>query len=226
MNGCPLTAYVAYLRQSTRKQQLSGLGIEAQEAAVAAFLKPDDVLLGSFVETESGRCDKRPQLAVALAECRRRKVVLLVARWDRLGRNVRFLAELLESDVEIRCCDNPHATKFTLHILAACAQQEAELCSTRTKAALAAAKARGVALGGHRANALPHEARAKGRAVQASAARSRALEILPHIEAARAAGACTSNSIAHALNAQGITTYAGGRWQAAQVQRVLSRIAA
>ena len=139
--------YVTYFRQSTLKQQTSGLGVEAQKAAVSVFLKVEDAVVGSFTETELGKLNARPQLQAALRLCRQRKATLLIAKLDRLSRNVAFLATLLEGDVPMIACDNPNATRFTLHILAAVAEHEGAMISQRTRAALLAAKARGVCLG-------------------------------------------------------------------------------
>ena len=129
---------------------------------------------GSFTETESGKLNARPQLAAALRLCRQRKATLLIAKLDRLSRNVAFLAALLEGDVQVIACDNPAATKFTLHILAAVAEHEAEMISQRTKAALAAAKVRGTVLGGLKGVAMRADVRAKGNAAQAAKARETA----------------------------------------------------
>jgi len=140
--------FVIYKRVSTRKQNDSGLGLEAQEKAVRDYLtgKPHEIV-GEFTEVESGRKSKRPELDSALQCCRKHKATLVVARTDRLSRNVHFLSGLLEQKIEFVAVDNPTANNFTLHIMSAVAEQEALLISQRTKAALAAAKARGVKLG-------------------------------------------------------------------------------
>ena len=138
--------YVSYLRQSTKKQSLSNLGIEAQREIIQKHLgqiKP----IAEFVETESGRKSDRPKLAEALELCRKTKSTLIVAKLDRLSRNVAFTSKLLESDVEIRFCDFPEANRLVLHIIASIAEYEAGLISQRTKQALKAKKARGVSLG-------------------------------------------------------------------------------
>lgn len=140
------TNYVSYLRQSTKKQSLSNLGIEAQREIIQKHLgqiKP----IAEFVETESGRKSDRPKLAEALELCRKTKSTLIVAKLDRLSRNVAFTSKLLESDVEIRFCDFPEANRLVLHIIASIAEYEAGLISQRTKQALKAKKARGVSLG-------------------------------------------------------------------------------
>ena len=140
------TNYVSYLRQSTKKQSLSNLGIEAQREIIQKHLgqiKP----IAEFVETESVRKSDRPKLAEALELCRKTKSTLIVAKLDRLSRNVAFTSKLLESDVEIRFCDFPEANRLVLHIIASIAEYEAGLISQRTKQALKAKKARGVSLG-------------------------------------------------------------------------------
>ena len=138
--------YVAYLRQSTKKQEISGLGIEAQREIIHKYLYPE-VPISEFVETESGRKQDRPKLSEALALCRKTGSTLIVAKLDRLSRNVAFTSKLLESDVEIKFCDFPEANKLVLHIIASIAEYEAQLISTRTKQSLEAKKARGVVLG-------------------------------------------------------------------------------
>jgi DNA invertase Pin-like site-specific DNA recombinase len=142
--------WVSYLRVSTDKQGESGLGIEAQRKAVETYLNGGSwTLAQEFVEVESGkRSNNRPQLAAALAACKKLKAKLVVAKLDRLARNVAFISKLMESGVEFVACDFPHANKLTIHILAAVAEHERELISSRTKAALAAAKERGKKLGG------------------------------------------------------------------------------
>lgn len=142
------TKYVAYLRVSTQKQGYSGLGIEAQKEIIQSYLK-DTQPIAEYIEIESGRkTDKgRPQLRAALSHCRKEGATLVVAKLDRLARNVSFLSSLLENDVEIIFCDFPQANKMVLHILAAISQYEAELIATRTRQALAAKKARGFTLG-------------------------------------------------------------------------------
>ena len=140
------TNYVSYLRQSTKKQSLSNLGIEAQREIIQKYLgqiKP----IAEFVETESGKKTDRPKLTEALDLCRKTKSTLIVAKLDRLSRNVAFTSKLLESDVEIKFCDFPEANRLVLHIIASIAEYEAGLISTRTKQALKAKKARGVSLG-------------------------------------------------------------------------------
>lgn len=138
--------YVAYLRVSTQKQGFSGLGLEAQKEIIKNYLHTK-IPVAEFTEVESGRKTDRPKLKDALALCRTTGATLIVAKLDRLARNVSFLSNLLESDVDIIFCDFPQANKMVLHILSAISQYEAELTASRTKAALQAKKARGEKLG-------------------------------------------------------------------------------
>lgn len=140
------TQYVAYLRVSTQKQGYSGLGLEAQREIIHKHLQ-DKVPVAEYIEIESGRKKERPKLKEALSLCRKEGATLIVAKLDRLARNVSFLSNLLESDVEIVFCDFPQANKMVLHILSAISQYEAELIAVRTKSALQAKKARGFKLG-------------------------------------------------------------------------------
>ena len=138
--------YVAYLRQSTMKQEISGLGVEAQREIMRNYLK-DKKTIAEYIETESGKKSNRPQLLAALAMCRKTNSILIVAKLDRLSRNVAFTSKLLESDVEIVFCDFPQANRLILHIISSIAEYEAGLISQRTKQSLQAKKARGVQLG-------------------------------------------------------------------------------
>jgi DNA invertase Pin-like site-specific DNA recombinase len=138
--------YVSYLRVSTQKQGHSGLGLEAQREIIRNYLH-EKTPITEFIEVESGRKKDRPKLKEALDLCRKTGATLIVAKLDRLARNVSFLSNLLETDVEIIFCDFPQANKMVLHILSAISQYEAELTASRTKSALAAKKARGYKLG-------------------------------------------------------------------------------
>src|SRR5215831_14538405 len=140
--------FISYYRVSTSQQGASGLGLEAQREAVARHVAgAGGVIVAEFQEIESGKRNDRPEIAAALAACRLRRVTLVIAKLDRLARNVHFISSLMESGVDFVACDNPHATRLTIHILAAVAEHEREMISQRTIAALAAAKARGVKLG-------------------------------------------------------------------------------
>ena len=146
--------FVSYLRVSTARQGISGLGLEAQRAAVAGFLNGGDwTLVQEVLEVESGKRNDRPALATALKLCRKHRATLVIAKLDRLARNVAFISNLMESGVEFVAVDMPQANRFVVHILPAVAEQEAEAISKRTKVALAAAKARGTKLGGRRVSA-------------------------------------------------------------------------
>src|ERR1700720_1769287 len=138
--------FAAYYRVSTDRQGKSGLGIEAQQAAVRGYLG-QATPSAEFTEIETGKRNDRPELERALALCRKRKAKLVIAKLDRLSRNLAFIAALMDSSVEFVAVDNPHATRLTLHILAAVAEHEREMIAQRTKAALQAAKVRGVRLG-------------------------------------------------------------------------------
>ena len=140
------TTYVAYLRQSTKKQEISGLGIEAQREIIGRYLGQEKPI-AEFVETESGKKTDRPKLTEALALCRKTGSTLIVAKLDRLSRNVAFTSKLLESDVEIKFCDFPEANRLVLHIIASIAEYEASLISQRTKQSLEAKRQRGITLG-------------------------------------------------------------------------------
>jgi DNA invertase Pin-like site-specific DNA recombinase len=161
--------FVSYLRVSTAKQGASGLGLEAQREAITAYLNGGCwQLLGEHIEVESGKRADRPALTAALHQCKLTGAVLVIARLDRLSRNVAFLANLMDSGVEFVAVDNPTATRFTLHILAAVAEHEAAMISARTKAALAAARARGVKLGGRREGTRPDHRRGTEAVVKAA----------------------------------------------------------
>jgi DNA invertase Pin-like site-specific DNA recombinase len=216
-----MTAFIAYLRISTQKQQMSGLGREAQEEAVRGFIGAGDKLLATYTEIESGTNCDRPALKGALDRCRLTGATLLVAKWDRLSRNVAFLSRLMESDVPLVAADNPHATRFTLHILAAVAEHEADAISKRTIAALAAAKRRGTILGGFKGRQLTAAERAKGTALRVSKARARAGQVATVVEELRLEGSRTFREIALELNQRGVLAPRGGRWAAAQVRATL-----
>lgn len=214
--------FIAYYRVSTERQGRSGLGLEAQRDAVTGYLNGGNwQLLDEFCEVESGkRHDNRPQLAAALAACRKHKATLVIAKLDRLARNVAFIANLMEGNVEFVAVDFPAANKLTLHVLAAVAEHERAQISERTKAALAVRKAQGVQLG-NRTNLA--EAQAKGRAANQAAADQFASNVLPIIYQVQAAGITSYSGIAAALNRRGIKTARGGTWQAATVRNIMLR---
>ncbi len=221
----PKSRFVSYLRVSTVRQGASGLGLEAQRAAVAAHLNGGDwTLLREIVEVESGKRNDRPALAEALRLCRQQKATLVIAKLDRLARNVHFISGLMESGVEFLAVDMPSANRFVVHILAAVAEQEAEAISKRTKAALAAAKERGTVLGGRRVSAarFAEIGAAARETFSAQAANGRA-QVLPVIAEIQGQGTTTLRAIATELNAKMVDAPRGGLWSAVQVRRVIER---
>lgn len=220
--------HVAYYRVSTGKQGRSGLGLEAQQEAVRRHLNGGSwELIAELVEVESGkRHENRPKLLEALHLCKLTGATLVVAKLDRLSRDAAFLLTLQNAGARFVAADMPDANSLTVGIMALVAQQEREAISSRTKAALAAAKARGVKLGGSRGTPLPY---AVGNVASAKARQEKALDrarsIMIEIERARATGASSLRQIAAVLNERGINTpRAGGAWQAKQVKDVLDRV--
>lgn len=188
---------VAYYRVSTQRQGRSGLGLEAQQEAVRNHLNGGNWrMVAEFTEVESGKRKDRPKLAEALAACRVHRAKLIIAKLDRLARNVTFVSALMEAGVEFEAVDFPQANRLTIHILAAVAEHEAKVISERTKAALAAAKRRGVKLGSFRATAkLTARARQDGvKAVQARAD-ARAADLAPIVRELQASGAPSLRAI-------------------------------
>jgi len=219
--------FISYLRVSTARQGASGLGLEAQREAVERYLNGGHwQLVQEIVEIESGKRNDRPAIAEALRLCRLHKATLVIAKLDRLARNVHFISSLMEAGVDFIACDFPEANRLTVHILAAVAEHEATMISARTKAALTAAKARGVALGGQRGKVSRMASMAaKGAKVSAKvrqeAAAKRRDDLLPVIADLKAKGAASLRALAEGLNAAGLTTARGGNWSATQVMRVL-----
>ena len=217
--------FIAYYRVSTERQGRSGLGLEAQQTAVRNYLNGGDWnLVAEVVEVESGKRSDRPKLAEALRLCRLHKATLIIAKLDRLARNVAFVSALMESGVEFVAADFPQANRLTIHILAAVAEHEAKAISDRTKAALAAAKARGTKLGGYRGVSPSDASRDAAKAQRNAVANSRAADIAPVIAELKAGGVTTLDGIARALTERSIPTARGGvKWSATQVSRVLDR---
>jgi DNA invertase Pin-like site-specific DNA recombinase len=222
--------FVAYFRVSTGRQGKSGLGIEAQRAAVAAYLNGGDwQIVAEFTEVESGKLSDRPELEKALAAARLHRASLVVSKVDRLTRSVAFLSRLLEAGVDVRFADLPQiegATgRFLLQQMVAVAELEAGMISARTKAALAAAKRRGTRLGGDRGVKPTAKTRARAREAVQRRVASRAADLAPTIKNLQASGAESLRAIAAGLNAAGIPTPRGqGQWSAVQVKRTLERI--
>jgi DNA invertase Pin-like site-specific DNA recombinase len=212
-----LARFIAYFRVSTDRQGRSGLGLEAQRESVRQYLASiGGNLIAEYAEIETGRRNNRPELQKALCACRKHKAKLLIAKLDRLSRNVAFIAAMMDSAVEFVACDNPHATRLTLHILAAVAEHEREAIAARTKAALQAAKARGIRLGRHGADYLAQANKAS--------ALERANRLKPIVTELTAA--CMSiRQIAAELTARGISPPRGGSWHPQTVARVVRRTA-
>ena len=225
---------VAYVRVSTAGQGTSGLGLEGQRAAIEAYAKQTaGELLATYIEVESGKRADRPELARALSHAKRAKATLVVAKLDRLARNVAFLSAMLEAGVEFIACDNPTANRLTVHILAAVAEAEAKAISERTKSALAAAKARGTQLGSARPGHWEGRedrrlAGAMNGAKAATQARVRLADeayadLLPIIQQHKSEGG-TLQQIAARLNGEGYTTRRGKEFTPMTVKRILERV--
>jgi DNA invertase Pin-like site-specific DNA recombinase len=226
--------FVIYLRVSTSRQGIDGLGIDAQRSKCFDFLDGGKwKVVGEYIEVESGTKIKRPQLQAALEHCARVGATLIVARLDRLARNVAFVSRLMESGVKFVAADMPHANNLTIHIIAAMAQYESELISERTTAALAAAKRRGKRLGSLEIEAVA----AKGRAARTLTSQAHAENVYPVIERIRSFGITTLRDIANELTERKIETpsrqakidsgtaiYGKPRWHPQQVSLIIKRV--
>lgn len=218
---------VAYYRVSTSQQGRSGLGVDAQKEAFRRFAASEGMeIVAEFVEVETGKgadaLDRRPELALALAEARKRRCAVGVAKLDRLSRDVHFISGLMAHRVPFLVAElGSDVDPFILHLFAALAEKERSMIAVRTKAALAAAKARGVTLG----NPKLAEARLKAvKSVEDTADRY-AANVVPTIRSIQKSGAATLRDIADALNARGVSTPRGGRWHASSVKNALERSA-
>ena len=205
--------YVSYIRVSTEKQGVSGLGLEAQREAIRRHLGGAE-LLAEYQETESGKRSDRPKLKAALGHCKKAKAKLIIAKLDRLTRNLHFVTGLMESGVDFVAADNPHATRLTIHILVAVAENERQMIGERTRAALAAKKARGFTLGN------PRWQESIGKALAASKPAPIPPRIVKMIAVMRAEG-CSLRTIAGELNGLNIATPRQKPWHAQSVARVL-----
>ncbi len=213
-----MTNFVGYFRVSTDRQGRSGLGLEAQREVVTRFIEGRGALLADYTEIESGGKNDRPALSNALDLCREQKATLLIARLDRLARSVAFISNLMDSGVEFVAVDMPEANRLTMHILAAVAEHEREAISIRTKAALQAAKARGVKLGNPRAaDAAP----LAHKAIEKQADRF-AETLAPLIEKLRGQGMSLA-AVAEELNDRNIQTARGRKWYPSTVSNILKR---
>ena len=225
MTTATLKPLIGYVRVSTAQQGRSGLGLEAQQEALARFAATEGYeLVRVFTEVETGKgadaLNKRPQLAAALADARKRKCPISVAKLDRLSRDVHFISGLMAHRVPFLVVElGSDVDPFILHLFAALAEKERAMISTRTRAALAAAKARGTKLGG------PKLAEARARAVVSivAGADRLAANVAPIIREMQRAGMNTLRDIAEALNARGVPTARGGQWYASTVRNVLAR---
>ncbi|MBG9213213.1 MULTISPECIES: recombinase family protein [Bacteroidaceae] len=219
--------YIAYLRQSTTKQEKSGLGIEAQRSIIHSFVK-EGLIIAEFVETESGKKSDRPKLQEALALCRKTNSILIVAKLDRLSRNVAFTSKLLESDVEITFCDFPQANRLILHIISSIAEYEANLISQRTRQSLKAKKERGVKLGksenlmNKHDEAIAHSNQTNRIKAQNNANNMRAVALLRSM----IKEGLTISQMTKQLNEQGFVSSKGCKFQIVQVQRLIQRYVA
>ena len=223
-----MSRVVSYFRVSTEAQGRSGLGLEAQREAVGVLCTERGwAILAEFTEVESGKRDDRPQLIAALKRAKVTGARLVIAKLDRLSRNVAFLAALQDSGARFTAADMPEADEFTVHILAAVAQRERKLTSERTKAALAAAKARGVQLGNPRgATAIRRAGKGNEAAIRTVRANAvaRAEEYAEIVADVRASGTTSVPAIARELNERGIITPRGGRWHPSSVANLLARL--
>ena len=213
-----MTDYIAYYRVSTQRQGQSGLGLEAQRQAVTGYLA-GRTLINEYTEVETGKgsnaLDRRPQLKAALGEAKRTKSTLIIAKLDRLARNVLFVSQLMEAGTPFICADMPEANELTLHIIAAMGQYERKLISERTKAALAAAKARGVKLGNPSLDIDNTKRRMR--------AQQFADTLAPTLNAWQAQGFSQVRMVEE-LNRLQIPAAKGGEWSRLQLQRVLGRL--
>jgi DNA invertase Pin-like site-specific DNA recombinase len=219
--------FVSYLRVSTQRQGQSGLGLEAQRASVATWLNGGDwTLVEEHVEVESGkRDDNRPALAKAFDACRAFNAKLVIAKLDRLSRDAHFLLGLDKAGVEFVAVDMPHANRLTVGIMALVAEQEREAISQRTKAALAAANARGTKLGKPKGTPVPRSdvGRVNGAKANAANAQAFAERLRPILDQFSSKSA---NAAAQELNQRGYATARGGQWSATQVIAIRKRLEA
>lgn len=221
--------FVTYLRVSTKRQGQSGLGLEAQRMACAKYISGvggDLPPLAEFVEVESGKKSTRPELRKALDLCRVTGALLVIAKLDRLARNAAFLLSLRDSGVDFVAADMPQANRLLVGIMALVAEQEREMISERTRAALAAAKARGVKLGGDRGGRASQAAQAAGTAARQAKADAFAARLVPHVKAARSEGSTSLRQIASYFEERGIVTATGRSvWTPRAVANLLERVA-
>ena len=218
--------FIAYFRVSTDRQGQSGLGLDAQRKGVMDYLNGGNwKLVDEYTEVESGKRIDRPELADALDACKREKAKLVIAKLDRLARNVHFISGLMESGVDFVAADMPEANKLTVHIMAAMAEYEREQISDRTKKALTAAKAKGKKLGWSIPSRRQEQLKASRQGVKSNIAHADrfAENTLPIIREIQTAGITTLQGVAEALNARGVQTARGKKWFPATVKNILAR---
>ena len=216
-----MKTYISYLRQSTTKQEQSGLGVEAQREIIKNHIK-EGVIMSEYLETETGKSCNRPKLMEALAQCRKTNSILVVAKLDRLSRNVAFTSKLLESDVEILFCDFPEANRLILHIISSISEYEANLISTRTRQSLQAKKLRGCQLG------KPENLMNRHQQAILNSNKTNSQKAINNDNNKRAAALIkvmvndnkSFAETAKALNEQGFKTSRGCEFQITQVQRI------
>jgi DNA invertase Pin-like site-specific DNA recombinase len=209
--------YVGYVRVSTKRQGKDGLGADSQKNIINQYVSTrDGQLLQTFAEEESGKKINRPELEKAIALAKKENATLVIAKLDRLARNVYFTAKLMKSNVEFVCCDMPGANKMTIYILAAVAEQERETISARTKAALEQKRRRGESLGSKNILQIGNEVKKKN-------ADERAKNILPIIEELKSVGLTSLAQIADGLNKRGVPTARGRKWYPSSVNNVIGR---
>jgi len=226
--------YIIYYRVSTKKQEESGLGLDAQETIVSRFLSADDKVVATFTEIETGKNSSRPQMKAALSACKEHGATLIVAKLDRLARNVEFTSALMNSGIEFIACDCPYANRLTIHILAAVAEDEAVRISSRTKVALAELKDRGVKLGSARPGHWEGREHLRGwqstspdrkRMIKAQRLEDTYNRVIPLIRVLRDRGESFEN-IAEVLNGQGFKTPRGCDFKAGGVHAIATRLEA
>ena len=208
--------WICYYRVSTQRQGESGLGLEAQQRAVEAFLlRREEEVVAEFTEIESGRKNCRPKLSEAIALCRKKRATLIIAKLDRLARNVHFISGLMESGVEFLAVDQPTKDRFMLHVQAAFAEEEARRISERTKAAMCSAKLRGVVIG----------ETGRRRAVFLRSQATLGAEVYrEHLEAILGTGKTTVRAVRDALNDLGVQSPGGGKWHIPNTARLMARL--
>ena len=210
---------ISYYRVSTERQGRSGLGLEAQQKTVHAFAQSNHLeLLTEYTEIESGRNNKRPILAMALKACKKEKATLIIAKLDRLSRNVAFVSALMESKISFLALDIPYANRFTVHIMAASAENERELISIRTTNALKVARERGVQLGKHGKEILSKKNK--------QVADDFAFKMAPVIDVLHREGYATIREMTDELNRRNIPTFRGSgfRWHVATLHQIVTRL--